>query len=448
MTQYVIFVDDTLMLGAGPTAAAGAGAAAGALEGFGPTASVAGTLAQRRSALVGMAAAISGQPGSGGGPGAAAAIARAVLESFGTASDEAAVPKGMDVLEGIGAIVVDDAEVDIAALSQVIGLEVVENIDVYLPEPVASEASAGAQPLAFPPADWHLTQIGLTANGSGGRGTIVGVLDTGIEAGHAEFAGKIVHFAEFNAAGRQIVGAPARDAGDHGTHVCSTIAGKRAGVAPDAGLAVAAVLTQINAAGRNFGSLIQIVNGFNWLVVTQFGEGAPGVDLINASLGGSGFNVYLQRAVAQARGVGIGLIAAIGNDGQLGEHNHGSPGNYPDALGIGASDSSDTVADFSDWGNIPRPSGPVAPVGPAYPVPALSAPGVDVLAAQPGGGFQRMSGTSMATPVVAGVAARRIAAKANLRRNPSALFLDLQAILAPVTPHGFGNQGGAGRIVA
>lgn len=443
MTQYVIFVDDALMLGAAPAAAAAA--AAGAVgESFGATASVADTLAQRRSALVGMAAAIGGQPGDGGGgPGATAATARAVLESFGTASDEAALPKGMDVLEGIGAIVVDDAEVDIAALSQVVGLEVVENIALYLPDPVEAEAVAG--PMALPDEDWHLTTIGLTASGSGGAGTIVGVLDTGIDAQHAEFAGKTVHFAEFDPVGR-LISTTARDAGDHGTHVASTVAGRLAGVAPDAGLAVAAVLTQVTADGRNFGSLIQIVNGFNWLVVTQFGAGGPpGVDVINASLGGSGFNTYLQSAARKARGVGIGLIAAIGNDGRKGGGRHGSPGNYPEVLGIGASDSTDTVARFSDWGDPGPQSGPF---GPSYPVPAFSAPGVDVFAAQPGGGFQRMSGTSMATPVVAGVAARRIAANANLRRNPSALFLDLQANLAPVTPHGLGNRGGAGRVVA
>ena len=142
---------------------------------------------------------------------------------------------------------------------------------------------------------------------------------------------------------------PARDAGTHGTHVSSLIAGARAGIAKGADLAVAAVLTFRNAEGRMSGGLIQIVNGLNWLVVTPFRADVPGVDLVNASLGGSGFRPYLLQGVRNARRIGIPFIASIGNAGRDGPDRHSLPGNYPELFAVGASDRNDTVADFSAW---------------------------------------------------------------------------------------------------
>jgi subtilisin family serine protease len=212
-------------------------------------------------------------------------------------------------------------------------------------------------------------------------------------------------------------------------------------VAPQADLAVAAVLTTQTPTGMS-GSLIQIVNGFNWLVTSNFGRSGVGVDMINASLGGSGFSIFLQSAVQNARSIGIPLIAAIGNGGRGGIGRHGSPGNYPETLSVGATDSNDQVADFSDWGVAPPP------IGPRYSVPELCAPGVNVYAARPNNRMQYMSGTSMATPVVTGVAARRMANNPALKGKPLALFADLHRHLDPYTPGRVGNMGGAGRIIA
>jgi subtilisin family serine protease len=339
------------------------------------------------------------------------------------------------VLEGVSAIVIDEDLVDVNSLQNVVGLTVVPNIEVRLATPVAVAA------VPEPAEDWHLQEIGLQPGTAGGGDVLVGILDTGIDAAHPEFAGKTIHFAEFDGVGRLISNAP-RDAGEHGTHVSSIVAGARAGIAPNADLAVAAVLTNSDAYGRMSGSLVQIVNGFNWLVINRFRGDIPGVDVINASLGGAGFNPYLQSSVRTAFQLGVPLIAAIGNAGRGGAGHHGSPGNYPEVLGVGASDDTDTVAEFSDWG-LASP-----PTGPNYPVPSLSAPGVEVYAAKPGGGFQRMSGTSMATPVVSGVAARRMSTNPALAGHPAALFTDLLSRLAPCAPYHLGNFGGAGRIIA
>lgn len=436
MSKYVIFVDEDLVSGSMQMAAAAANVAAPLLDGL--ALSFAQQLDLRKSVLGGLAATLFAGPGAAVAAFAGAATeASSAIAAITQAAADAAVPAaqhGIEILEGVSAIVVDDTVVDIAALANVVGITVYPNIELRLPTPVAVTADA------VPPAGWHLSNIGLTQPDREGSDILIGILDTGIAAGHPEFAGKTIHFQEFDAVGRKVASA-AHDAGEHGTHVSSIVAGKTVGVAPGADLAVAAVLTTASG-GSMTGSLLQIVNGFDWLVKTQFRPDRPGVDVVNASLGGVGFNTYLRTAVQTAWQLGVPLIAAIGNNGRRGQGQHGSPGNYREVLSVGAIDSNNTVADFSDWGTG------APPAGPRYPLPELCAPGVQVYAAKPDGTYQRMSGTSMATPVVTGVAARRMAANAALVGHPAALFADLRRKLAAYTPGPLGNLGGAGRIIA
>lgn len=431
--KYVVFVDDQEVNGA-------IGLAAGTASfgiGGGPR-SRAEELGLRRSLLDNLVPALTGA--AAGDP----AAVTSAMGSFalgvkdGTIDPAQAPPHrdGVQLLEGVNAIVIDEELADLDSLKSIHGIIVFENVELYIPEPVA-EGPAVAAALA---SDWHLKKIGLQSPSSGGQGVLIGILDTGIDASHPEFAGKTIYFKEFDWFGNEVPG-PARDAQDHGTHVSSIAAGARAGVAPGADLAVAAVLTKKGPKGMS-GSLVQIVNGFNWLVATAFGDNDVGVDVVNASLGGAGFHPYLWPSVQSARQLGVLLLAAIGNSGGKGVGRHGSPGNYPEAVSVGATDDSDTVAGFSDWGIV------APPAGPKYPVPELCAPGVDVYAAVPGGGYALKSGTSMATPVVTGVAARRISANPALRKNPQALYVSLRSQLAPYGAHHLGNQGGAGRIIA
>jgi subtilisin family serine protease len=433
MTQkYVIFVDEDLVAGSVQMLAdTGEGAAKQPLM---PTAMA--QIGFRRTVLEGIASAMIGKGVAG--PAMMAASANSAMEAVadvGLGTSTSDTHEGIQILEGANAIVVDESAVDIEALRQVVGLKVVPNVQVSLPRPIALEASVTSAD------DWHLDIIGLPNADVAGDGVLVGVLDTGIDADHPEFVGKKIYFQEFDYEGRKVEGPP-RDAGEHGTHVCSTIAGKTAGVAPGADLAVAAVLTLDDGYGRMSGSLIQILHGFDWLVKTVFRDQFPGVDIVNASIGGSGVNNDFQRATRGAFSMGIPLVAAAGNSGRSGQGHHSWPGNFPEALSVGASDINDQIADFSDWGVGPPPTGP------RYPLPELCAPGVAVYAAKPGGGFQHMSGTSMATPVVTGVAARRMATTPVLIGKPAALFADLRRKLAPYTPGQLGNRGGAGRIIA
>jgi subtilisin family serine protease len=279
---------------------------------------------------------------------------------------------------------------------------------------------------------------------------VVGVLDTGIDDSHPEFARKTVHFNELNAAGVS-VSTTSRDAGDHGTHVCGILAGVTSGVAPGAALAVAAVLTTPTASGLS-GSAIQIATGLNWLLSHPFRPDRPGVDVVNASLGvgvanggaaGSGYYPFLQSIVRNALlAPGVLIIAAIGNDGHRGPGFHSSPGNYHNVLGIGATDRHDRVAYFSDWDSAWTPPGTSTPIK----KPDMSAPGVNVVSAKPGGGYQSMSGTSMASPVVAGVAALLLEQDQTLVGDPGRLRAAIET-LATVTAVPYPpNLGGTGRV--
>lgn len=341
------------------------------------------------------------------------------------------LPAGIELLPGVGSLVVDDATVDVNSLKGVHGVTV--QADMEVEQPVVVSTSAG------PSRWWHVGHVQsspprVPATGSG---ILVGVLDTGVDASHSEFAGKRIHFEEFDRVGRK-VGGPPRDAGSHGTHVSALVAGQKSGLAQDADLAVAAVLTTRTPRGMS-GSLVQIAGGLNWLVTEPFRSGRQGVDLVNASLGASGWNPFLRKLIQNAR---VPVVAAIGNDGRGGVDRHGSPGNYPECLGVGATDITDTVADFSDWGTVHPPGES------SHDVPDLCAPGVGIYSALPGGAFGYMSGTSMASPIVAGIAARVLELHPALRGKPTLLKARVVALATgAAVPHpGGGNLGGAGQI--
>ncbi len=225
----------------------------------------------------------------------------------------------------------------------------------------------------------------LRKKGLTGKGVLVGHLDTGVEATHPALKGAVAHFAEFDMLGRAVPGAGARDGGSHGTHTAGTIAGrtfKKAefGVAPGASLASALVIEGGNVIAR-------VLAGLNWAVGLR-------VRLISVSLGLRGFDDSFHPVTRIIRARNILPIFAVGNEGPGTSR---SPGNYDEALSVGASDESGVVADFS---SSRRFLDPVERF-----VPDLVAPGVDVLSCIPGGKTELFSGSSMATPHVAGLAA-------------------------------------------
>jgi len=254
--------------------------------------------------------------------------------------------------------------------------------------------------------DRSTVQIGVPAvwtAGYRGTGVKVAIVDTGLDAAHPDFAGRIV-------AGDSFVGGDFQDDNGHGTHVAGTAVGtgaaqggKYCGVAPEASIYVAKVLDR-----NGSGSMSGVMAGVEWAA-------EQGVDVINLSLGGSGssdgqdaLSLTCNAAVEQ----GITVCVAAGNAGPS-SRTIGSPGAASDVITVGAVDRSDGIARFSSRG--PTADGRVKP--------DVCLPGTDIvsaLAAGTGAGqpvddrYTQMSGTSMATPHAAGLAALLLQAKPEL----------------------------------
>ena len=235
---------------------------------------------------------------------------------------------------------------------------------------------------------WGLERLGVPEMwkaGFTGKGVLVGHLDTGVDGAHAALKGAIRTYAEFDSVGMPISGARPRDSGEHGTHTAGTIAARavgttRFGVAPEAQLASAMVIEGGNVIAR-------ILAGMDWTV-------GQGVQILSMSLGLRGYTPAFLMLSRLLRSRGILPVFAVGNEGPGTSR---SPGNYVEVLSVGACDARDTVADFSGSQLFARTGDPIAP--------DLVAPGVDVLSCVPGGRYAAMSGSSMATPHIAGLAA-------------------------------------------
>lgn len=251
------------------------------------------------------------------------------------------------------------------------------------------------------------------AAGYNGTGVDVAVLDTGIDATHPDFAGKIVAAQSFVPAGEPGGGDPSdvTDRFGHGTHVSSIIAGTGAadngyytGVAPGAGLIIGKVL---NDSGNGQDSTI--IAGMQWATQTEHAK------IVSMSLGGSptdGTDPLSQAVDDLTTQTGALFVIAAGNSGPSAQ-TVATPGAADAALTVGATDKSDQLASFSSRG--PR-------LGDYAIKPEIAAPGVNITAARaagtslgagdgiPGDGpvdqyYTAASGTSMATPHVAGSAA-------------------------------------------
>ncbi|MEV0170200.1 S8 family serine peptidase [Streptomyces sp. NPDC050803] len=231
------------------------------------------------------------------------------------------------------------------------------------------------------------------AAGYDGKGTKVAVLDTGVDTDHPDLKGRIGASKNFTDS------ADANDHDGHGTHTTSTVGGtgaasegKNKGVAPGAELLNGKVLNDYG-----YGETSWIIAGMQWAV-------DEGADVVSMSLGNPArtdcSDPMAQAAEELAKSSENTLfVIAAGNTGP-GNNTVSSPGCAPGVLTVGAVDRDDTTASFSSR-------------GPAYGShtlkPEITAPGVGISAANAGGrgvyAYQSMSGTSMATPHVAGAAA-------------------------------------------
>lgn len=202
-----------------------------------------------------------------------------------------------------------------------------------------------------------------------GSGVRVYVVDTGIATAHPEFGSRAM--AMFDA-----FGGDGRDYQGHGSHVAGTIGGQTYGVAKNAMLRSVRV---IDASG--FGSDSTVIAGVDWIAANRIG---PAV--VNMSIGG-GYSSALNTAVSNLVSSGVFVAVAAGNDGA--DACGYSPGSALGTVTVGATERGDSLASYSNGG----------------PCVDILAPGSSILSAAYTGGSTRMSGTSMASPHVAGVAA-------------------------------------------
>lgn len=230
-----------------------------------------------------------------------------------------------------------------------------------------------------PAASWGLDRIDQAAlpldgdftTAGNGQGVNAYILDTGIDYAHVEFGGRATF--GFDAVGDKRRGLDCRG---HGTHVAGTVGGNTFGVARKATLVSVRVLDCQGA-----GTVSGVIAGMDWVAANAV---QPAV--LNASLGGSRSTAMNNAADALAES-GVLPVVAAGNEGR--NACNVSPASAERVLAVGATNSSDQEADFSNFGACL----------------SVYAPGASIVSAQLEGGSVALNGTSMAAPHVAGVAA-------------------------------------------
>ena len=264
-------------------------------------------------------------------------------------------------------------------------------------QPVTGRGQRANAELTDGTTTWGLQATGVVGSAQSGLGIKVAVLDTGLDLTHPDFAGRSIQSQSF------ITGEAAQDANGHGTHCIGTACGPsepserpRYGIAYNAEIFAGKVLSD-----RGSGSDSSILAGIEWAIDS-------GCAVISMSLGaptrpGDTFSPIYEQVGQSALQNGSLIIAAAGNEstdrttgGRLNPPNPVAyPANAPSLIAVAALDNQLQVAPFSN-GTINTDGGQVD----------IAGPGVDVYSSWPmPDRYLSISGTSMATPHVAGIAA-------------------------------------------
>lgn len=221
--------------------------------------------------------------------------------------------------------------------------------------------------------DWGHGPLGLEAlhaRGITGAGVTVAVLDTGVDAAHPDLRARTLPGRDFTG------GTSPADRQGHGTHCAGIVAASSngdglIGAAPDAKVLPVKVLDD-----GGSGASTWIAAGIRWAA-------DQGADVLSLSLGGPAADAGTRAAIQYATGKGCWVVCAAGNDGRPATS---YPGHYPESVAVAAVDKDLRRATFST----------------INPQNDVGAPGVSILSTLPNGRYGNMSGTSMATPYVAG----------------------------------------------
>lgn len=245
--------------------------------------------------------------------------------------------------------------------------------------------------------EWGVDRIDaeLTWTQSTGQNVDVAVLDTGIDSNHEDLVVNLQGGVNFISNPPWKPADPNKwdDDNGHGTHVAGIIGAAQngvgvVGVAPNTNLHAVKVLDR-----NGSGYLSTIIQGIEWAINND-------IEVINMSLGTSSDSQTLHNAVDSAYNAGIVIIAAAGNsgDGNPNTNEVNYPAKYSSVVAVGATALDDTAPYWSSTG----------------PEVEVSAPGVSINSAWNDGNYKTISGTSMASPHTAGVAALILSANPNL----------------------------------
>ncbi|MEV6301465.1 S8 family peptidase [Actinoplanes sp. NPDC051861] len=268
---------------------------------------------------------------------------------------------------------------------------------------------------------WDLDTMGVDTawETSTGDGVVVAVIDSGVDAEHPDLAGQVLPgFDTID----DVEGGGTDDNG-HGTHVAGTVAAIAgndegvAGIAPDARILPVKALDADGA-----GWMSDTAEGIVWAADN-------GAQVINLSLGAPERSEAVSEAIGYARNRGVTVIAAAGN-----EREEGSPTSWPAAdegvIAVAATDENDEYGEYSNAGDYVD----------------VAAPGSDIVSTYPGGDYDTMSGTSMAAPHVAAVAALLLGRDPDL--SPDQIEDVLKDTAVDLGEDGFDADYGYGRVDA
>src|SRR3982751_1792232 len=268
------------------------------------------------------------------------------------------------------------------------------------------------------PEGWDAAGLGGFPNSGGVK---VGIVDTGIDQTHPDLAGKTAGCATSYNTGLAMVNGVCADDNGHGSHVSGTISANTNNGQGVSGVAFNSpiVMCKALATAAGTGLTSDIANCINWVA-------GQGVKVISMSLGG-GDNATLKAAVQKAynNGNGVLIVAAAGNDG---DGTLEYPAAYPEVVSVAATDNRDHRASFSNANSDVE----------------IAAPGVDVESPYAGGLYMTLSGTSMATPHVSGVAA--VIADLNPTASAATLRSKLDAAVDDIGAAGRDSSFGFGRV--